>query len=292
MAPSFEPLPASAAAKTAKYSIISSPQHLAMEVGQSEHRIQLVNFWRIPPGSRVLEIGCGQGTCTTVLAEAVGPEGHVDAVDPGRPDYGAPWTLAQAQAHVSAGPVGGRIAWHNAEPTEFLARAEGEKWDFAVLAHCIWYFASPETLAAILSALKGRAGTLLLAEYALTATEKAAVPHVLASIARASLVAHNKASEENIRCLLSPASIKDAAQASGWGLDGECVVVPDEGLMDGSWETSTVKSKAYLEEVDAHVQDSTVKAVLKSSRDAVIGALAALDGKKARTMDVWVARFK
>ncbi|POR35572.1 Uncharacterized protein TPAR_04247 [Tolypocladium paradoxum] len=291
MAPPFEPLPASAAIKTAKYSIISTPEHLAIEVGQSEHRIQLMNLWRIPAGSLVLEIGCGQGTCTTVLAEAVGPEGHVDAVDPGPPDYGAPYTLAQAQAHISAGPVGGRIAWHSAEPTEFLARNPDKKWDFVVMAHCIWYLASPETLAAMLSALKGRAGTLLVAEYTLTATDKAAVPHVLASIARASLVAHNKASEENIRCLLSPGSITEAAKSSGWGLDSECVVVPNEGLLDGSWETSTVKSEAFLEEVDRHVKDSAVKTMLRSCRDAVIGALAALDGKKARTMDVWVARF-
>ena len=292
MAPSFEPLPASAAAKTAKYSIISAPEHLAVEVGQSEHRIQLVNFWRIPAGSRVLEIGCGQGTCTTVLAEAVGPEGHIDAVDPGPPDYGAPYTLAQAQAHVSASPVGDRIAWHNAEPIDFLTRSGGKKWDFVVLAHCIWYFASPETLAAMLSALKGRADALLVAEYALTAAERAAVPHVLASIARASLTAHNKASSENIRCLLSPSSIKDAAQASGWRLDNEGIIVPNDGLLDGSWETSSVKNKAFLKEVDAHIADPAVKAMLKSSRDAVIAALAALNGEKARTMDVWVAQFK
>ncbi|PNY25258.1 Uncharacterized protein TCAP_04808 [Tolypocladium capitatum] len=291
MAPAFEPLAASAATKTAKYSIIAAPEHLAMEVAQAEHRIQLVNFWRIPAGSRVLEIGCGQGTCTAVLAEAVGPEGRVEAVDPGPPDYGTPYTLAQAQAHISAGPVGGRVAWHAAEPTEFLARNADERWDFAVMAHCIWYFASPETLAAMLSALRGRVDALLVAEYALTATEKAAVPHVLAAIARASLVAHNKASEENIRCLLSPGSIKCAAQAGGWNLDRECVVVPGQGLLDGHWETSTVKSKAFMEEVDAHIHDSVVEAMLRSSRDAVIGALAALDGKKARTMDVWVARF-
>lgn len=31
---------------------------------------------------------CGQGDCTIVLADAVGEGGHVDAVDPGSPDYG------------------------------------------------------------------------------------------------------------------------------------------------------------------------------------------------------------
>jgi len=55
---------------------------------QMDHRLDLVSFWDISPGSRVLEIGCGQGDCTVVLADAVGESGHVDAVDPGAPDYG------------------------------------------------------------------------------------------------------------------------------------------------------------------------------------------------------------
>lgn len=55
---------------------------------QMDHRLDLVSFWGIPPGSRVLEIGCGQGDCTVVLADAVGETGHVDAVDPGASDYG------------------------------------------------------------------------------------------------------------------------------------------------------------------------------------------------------------
>jgi predicted methyltransferase len=55
---------------------------------QMDHRLDLISFWGISPGSRVLEIGCGQGDCTVVLADAVGESGHVDAVDPGAPDYG------------------------------------------------------------------------------------------------------------------------------------------------------------------------------------------------------------
>ena len=47
---------------------------------QMDHRLQLLNFWDIMPGSRVLELGCGQGDCTVPLADAVGENGHVDAV--------------------------------------------------------------------------------------------------------------------------------------------------------------------------------------------------------------------
>jgi ubiquinone/menaquinone biosynthesis C-methylase UbiE len=61
----------------------------ASSAAQTAHRRTLVSFWDIKPGSRVLELGCGQGDCTVVLAEAVGEKGHVDAVDPGVADYGA-----------------------------------------------------------------------------------------------------------------------------------------------------------------------------------------------------------
>jgi len=57
-------------------------------VHQLSHRLSLLSFWSIKPGSRILELGCGQGECTVALADAVGPDGHIDAVDPGSPDYG------------------------------------------------------------------------------------------------------------------------------------------------------------------------------------------------------------
>lgn len=42
---------------------------------QTEHRIKLVDFWRVKKGDRVLEVGCGQGDTTAVLANAVGASG-------------------------------------------------------------------------------------------------------------------------------------------------------------------------------------------------------------------------
>jgi ubiquinone/menaquinone biosynthesis C-methylase UbiE len=48
----------------------------------------LLQHWNIPTESKVLELGCGQGDCTTVLAHAVGEQGRVVAVDPADLDYG------------------------------------------------------------------------------------------------------------------------------------------------------------------------------------------------------------
>jgi predicted methyltransferase len=59
------------------------PAHKAIPVSQTKHRFEILSRWNIPSGSRVLELGCGQGDCTAVLAHIVGPTGHVTAVDPG-----------------------------------------------------------------------------------------------------------------------------------------------------------------------------------------------------------------
>lgn len=82
----------SEAPKIASYSI-QDENHPQIELAPACHRINIINFFDIEPGSRVLEIGCGQGNCTTVLAAAVGKGGHIDAVDPASLDYGRPFTL-------------------------------------------------------------------------------------------------------------------------------------------------------------------------------------------------------
>lgn len=283
---SFTPIPLNSAETIARYSPTPNEQSLQIEKVQVEHRLELINTWRIPAGSKVLEIGCGQGTCTTVLATAVGPDGCVDAVDPGPPDYGSPYTLAEAQAIISKSQMGSRITWHNADPSEFLA-ASDKKWDYAVFSHCIWYFDNRDVLAKMLRDLKGRVSHVLVAEYALKATERDAEPHLLAAIARASLEAHNPGSTANIRCLLSPVGIKEVAEAAGWKVGNETNIVPAPGLLDGLWESGEVRSKSFVQMVEEQISSPRVKEMLLSSREAVIAAHAANQGRKTRTMDVW-----
>ncbi|KAB5547071.1 S-adenosyl-L-methionine-dependent methyltransferase [Coniochaeta sp. 2T2.1] len=292
-------LPLSLAPQIASYAIQPprgpTPASQAIELSQARHRINLLNAWSsIFPGSRVLELGCGQGTCTAVLAEAVGPSGHVDAVDPASLDYGSPFTLGEAQACLSQGPVGvgGRITFHQRDPVEFLKENEG-KWDVAVLAHCIWYFRSAKEVGDVLAALRGRVDRVLIAEYALHASEREAVPHVLATVARAALEAHRKDSDENIQTVLSPVGIRELAEGAGWKVVREETVVPEPELSDGGWETGSVVSKGYLEDVEKGVEDERVKAMLRSARDAVVAAVDGIGGVgKVRTMDVWVATLE
>ncbi|KAI1306671.1 SAM-dependent methyltransferase [Xylaria venustula] len=295
MTPNFTPwhptLPLSLAPKIASYSL-PGPGHAEVEEPQAAHRIRLVNAWgRISPGSRVLELGCGQGTATAVLAEAVGETGHVDALDPAPPDYGAPVTLGDAQQHLSAGPVGSRITWHRATLQQFLeSAAAGTRplWDVAVLAHSIWYLESEEHLEAILAMLHGRVRRVCVAEYALHASEKEAFPHVLAVLARGTLEANKDASTENVRSPLSPSIILKKACRAGFKCIKSETLVPEPGLLDGSWEVGTVVSEHFMREADK-VLYGNMRAMVASARDATVAAVNALHGAKVRTMDVWVA---
>jgi ubiquinone/menaquinone biosynthesis C-methylase UbiE len=273
----------------------SQPQHgitqPATQYAQNSHRTNLINMWSIPRKSQIIEIGCGQGDCTEVLALAIGPEGHIDAIDPAPLDYGSPETLGEAQARLSQSAFGSQISWHQATPVEFLASAKEGAYGVAVLCHSIWYFSSPGVVLNTLRALKGKAEKLCIAEYSLCASEVRAIPHVLAALARGSLEAHKVVSEENIRTALAPDAIRRIAEEAGWKLVMEKTIVPEEGLEDGRWETNTVVDEGFLKEVE-NVKEEKVKVVLRSMREAVKGAVRSLGGKTVRTMDVWVASYE
>ncbi|KAH6635802.1 hypothetical protein F5144DRAFT_619333 [Chaetomium tenue] len=299
------------AGKIASYAIRGpnpSPTSLAIEHSQAVHRINLINAWApaIGPGTRVLELGCGQGTCTQALAEAVTspspfstsnptptpPHGHITALDPGAPDYGSPFTLAQAQTHLSTGPLRDLLTFHRADPVAFLAAHPNDTWEVAVLAHCIWYFRSPETLGQILTALRGRVQRVCLAEWALHATEPAAAAHVLAALARAGLEAQRGGggSDENIQMVVGPGVVKGVVRGAGWVVEREGVVVPGRELSDGGWETGSVVDGGFAEEVERVVGEGRVRAALMAARDATVAAAESVGGVgNVRSMDVWVA---
>ena len=58
------------------------------QIPQFKHRLQILERLTVEPGSHILEIGCGQGDATIVLADAVGESGKVTAIDPAPLDYG------------------------------------------------------------------------------------------------------------------------------------------------------------------------------------------------------------
>ena len=88
------------AASIARLSL-HDPTHFSVQCSQTLHRLELLRHWNIPTGSEVLEVECGQGDCTTVLAHAVGEQGRVVAIDPAELDYGASFSLSYPTIYPS-----------------------------------------------------------------------------------------------------------------------------------------------------------------------------------------------
>ncbi|KAJ7637622.1 putative SAM-dependent methyltransferase [Mycena polygramma] len=264
-------------------------------VTQAQYRLDLVAKWPITNGSRVLELGCGQGDATLALAEAVGETGHVDAVDPAHLDYGSPKTLGQAQDTISAGPLGKRIAWIQAEPLAFLsANPDAPRYDVAILAHSLWYFATPALILETLRALATRARHVCIAEWSLSCAEgTSGTTHLLAVLTQAAMECRNPASESNVRTVVSPARIKELAAQAGLVLQTEALVTPGAEMYDGRWETDVIVRKKFVEDVEEFIKDDREKAVVYALKDAVEASLARVGGMKGvGTMDGWVATFE
>ncbi|KIN05824.1 hypothetical protein OIDMADRAFT_38276 [Oidiodendron maius Zn] len=265
-----------------------------------DHRLDLVSFWGITPGSRVLEIGCGQGDCTIVLADAVGESGHVDAVDPGAPDYGAPYTLSQSQSYITSGPLGHRISFYNAHPTDYLSSLpqSTQKYDYVVLSHCIWYFSSPSQLSTLVSATCSWTKSLCVAEWSLRASKPQSHPHVLTALLLASLEAKRKEEGHgNIRTVLSPAQIRSVTESSSvLRLYAQEFRVSNEGLLDAYWEVShTLRNREKVLKAlgEGGVSEKEL-AAMAAMYDAVNAAVGIIDGGESgvRSMDVWIAKFQ
>ncbi|KAJ7773056.1 SAM-dependent methyltransferase-like protein [Mycena metata] len=264
------------------------------DVAQAQYRLDLVEKWPITSGMRVLELGCGQGDTTLALAEVVGENGHVDAVDPGALDYGSPSTLGQAHDVISAGSLGSRIAWIQAEPLEFLsANTDAPRYDVAVLAHSLWYFSSPALILETLRVLATRAHRICIAEWSLSCAEGSnATTHVLAVLAQGAMECRKPASESNVRTVVSPARIKELAAQAGLVLQTEGLVTPGAGVYDGRWETEHAVRARFADEVEEFVKDDREKGMIFAMQDAVRASLAIVGGmKKVGTMDGWVAVF-
>ncbi|KAJ7486806.1 S-adenosyl-L-methionine-dependent methyltransferase [Mycena latifolia] len=260
--------------------------------GQAQYRLDLVAKWPIGAGARVLELGCGQGDTTLALAEVVGENGHVDAVDPAPLDYGSPTTLGEAHDVVNAGPLGARISWVQAEPLAFLEAQPEARYDAAVLAHSLWYFSSPSLILETLRVVSTRARYICVAEWSLEGGPSAAT-HILAVLAQGAMECRKPASESNVRTVVSPARIKTLAAQAGLVLKEEALVVPGAGVHDGRWETHHAVRAQFGEEVEQFVKDEREKGVVYAMQDAVQASLARVGGMPGvGTMDGWVAVFE
>ena len=205
----------------------------AVQLRQTRFRQALAAAWGVREGDRLLEIGCGQGDTTAVLA-ATGAT--VIALDPAPPGYGAPFTLGAATAHLAASSLGERIEFRLATDP-LAAEFPDDAFDAVVLAHCAWYFPSVETLRRTLERVRSWANRLLLSEWDLAPTPDS-LAHLLAVVVQGEVEAYRPASESNVRTPLTRARLRSLVEASGWRVVRD-ETVDSSGLDDGRWEVES-----------------------------------------------------
>lgn len=168
----------------------------------------------------------------------------------------------------------------------------------AYFAHSLYYFPSSATLVqSFQSLLDAGVQTLLLAEWALSISQPAALPHLLAAL----LQSIDPLPQGNVRTVLSPAAYVDAATRAGWELVGTRTFTPVGELEDGKWEAGFAREVARNGEVGEQAvqmgeERSTESVRLESLRahaDALEGSInseAGVDGVEC--MNVWTAVFR
>lgn len=211
---------------------------------------------------------------TAVLAEAVGPEGRVDAVDVADPSYGAPVTLGESAARLAAGPLGPRIDFRLAtdvlDPSvDFPAGA----FDHVVLAHCSWYFASLGELRDTLARVRPWARRLWFTE----CDSDDRLAHLLAVLIQGQIEAAGSRGQGNVRTPFSREALLWLLPEAGWTAGGASV--DTGGLQDGDWEVAACLDLAGTEERPAVLPEPVRQLVL--SQADVLRAVARTRGNRA-----------
>lgn len=175
---------------------------------------------------------------TAVLAEVVGPGGHVLAIDIADPSYGAPLTLAEATGALKESDLGTRIEFRfNCDILAAGASIEPDSFDYVVMAHSAWYFESQAQLAQTLSTVRPWAKNLGFAEWDITPQSHAQMAHMLAVLIQGQVEAFRTGSEANVRTPFSRGAFMRRLADTGWQIASSSFV-DTSALQDGDWEVS------------------------------------------------------
>lgn len=203
---------------------------------QTEHRLKLIEFWNIRKGSRVLEIGCGQGDTTAALAYVVGEDGFVHGIDIAPAGYGGPITLGEARDCLLNSAMGSRMK------IDFEVDVLSEKMDFPpmsfdyiVFSHCAFYLKSAEELTSILRKVRKWGKQLCFAEWDTRIHKIEQYPHLLAVLIQSHYECFKESSVANVRTLFAPGDILRIAKEAGWTIARE-QIIQSPNLQDGQWE--------------------------------------------------------
>lgn len=235
-----------------------------IQVTQTGHRLKLVDFWGVNVGSKVLEIGCGQGDTTAVLAYIVGDEGFVHGIDIASPDYGSPVTLGDSINYLKKSALGNNIKVDfNVNVLSSEVDFPEKYFDFIVLSHCSWYLKSPEELHDILRKIKKWGNTLCFAEWDTRVQTNEQIPHFLSVLIQAQYECFKESSLSNIRTLFTPMDIQTIVKSAGWQISAE-TIIDSSKLQDGKWEMEYILADYKNELESAKHLPTKYKALIQS----------------------------
>lgn len=251
-----------------------------IQIIQDKHRKALVGFWDIQESDRILEIGCGQGDTTAVLADKVGEHGFVHAIDPAPETYGAPVTLGEARLKLLNSEKGNRIRI-DLETDIFspVFSENNDLFDYVVLSHCSWYFSSARLLYDTLLKARQYAKKLCFAEWDTRISSTNQLAHYQAVIIQAQCSSFQQNENSNIKTLISPYDIMDIVEAAGWNIIKNDVI-DSSYLQDGRWEVDCVLNEYpqivrlsdNIPQKMKELLDSQIR-VLKNTKPKAIGSL-------------------
>ena len=201
---------------------------------QLQHRYELAKTFGVRQGMRLLEVGCGQGDTTVVLADLVGEEGSVVAIDIANGSYGAPLTLAQAHTKILSSPLGSRITFRL--ETDFATFKPVGTFDAIVFSHCSWYFHNQKQLGNYFAKAKKLAPILFFAEWDMNYTKESQRGHFLA-VSLIALHSQFVKNDGNIQQVLDRTQIELLLKNAHY-TNFEHHTVDATYLQDGKWEKS------------------------------------------------------
>lgn len=236
------------------------PAASLIHIPRFRQRLSILSAWSIAPGSRVLDIGCGQGDSSLALALELGPDSHITGIDSAPPSYGTPLTISESQEKILHSPFGSRLAFYNEVDVAGLFKflnptKEVAKFDAAAACHSLFYFPSHSAVTSLFSTLSSQGiKKVYVAEYDQQHTTFPTIqtPHVLAAKAQAlyfaykaeadakhsaSKESHNRSGTQehpvNIRTAPKIASIISAAEEAGYDLKRKGKFTPAEEYQEG-----------------------------------------------------------
>lgn len=214
---------------------------------QTAHRIRIVDAARIGEGMRVLEIGCGQGDTTAVLAAKVGTTGFVKGIDIADGAYGAPITLGEATNHLLQGQLGQQMDIQL--NTNLLDLSEEEQYDVAIFSHCSWYMDSVQTLEQLIQKASKLAKKIIIVDWDIIKVDTNQQAHQQAALIQA-LYATQETTDANIRTLFTRQQIEELCTRNGGEIE-QSITIDAKELHDGEWEIAYASELAFAEPLES-----------------------------------------